>query len=355
VPEWLGSGLQNRLHRFNSDRHLQLSLGLILSMKSTRAYAHTNIALIKYWGKLPGNLNLPATGSLSLTLDNFGTETTLSFIENAQDVFVLNNHEQIGEPLLRVQRFLDIVRALGKNEQHCLVDSRNDVPTRSGLASSSSGFAALSVAANQHFALKLNSVDLSQLARVGSGSAARSVFGGFVYMHSGSPVDKTGGYAEVLAADPALDIRLIVVQCAVTYKEISSRAGMLHTSATSPYYTSWIATHAMDLEEATRATMQGDFKTLGELTEQSTLKMHACMLAAKPGFWYFEPLTIAVMNRVKFLRNQGFDCYFTMDAGPHVKVLCKAETAEDVAKEIKKIDGVVQIDIAKPGPGAKLQ
>ena len=324
-------------------------------MKSTRAYAHTNIALIKYWGKLPGHLNLPATGSLSLTLENFGTQTTLSFIEAAQDIFVLNNQEQTGEPLLRVQRFLDIVRALGKSDRRCLVDSRNDVPTSSGLASSASGFAALSLAANQHYALNLNPVDLSQLARVGSGSAARSIFGGFVYMHPGTPVDKTGGYAEALATDPALDIRLIVVQCANTCKEISSRAGMLHTSNTSPYYPTWLATHAKDLEEATRAAMEGDFKTLGELTEHSTLKMHACMLAAKPGFWYFEPLTIAVMNKVKALRNDGVNCYFTMDAGPHVKVLCKAQHAEDIAKSFKKIKGIVRIDIAKPGPGAKLQ
>ncbi len=323
-------------------------------MKSTCAYAHTNIALIKYWGKLPGHLNLPATGSLSLTLENFGTQTALSFIDAPQDVFVLNNQQQIGEPLLRVQLFLDIVRALSKNDQHCLVDSRNDVPTRSGLASSASGFAALSLAANQLFSLNLNPIDLSQLARVGSGSAARSIFGEFVYMHPGSPVDKTGGYAEPLTTDPSLDVRLIVVQCASTPKKISSRAGMMHTSATSPYYSSWIATHAQDLEEATRAAMQGDFKTLGELTEHSTLKMHASMLAAKPAFWYFEPLTITVMNRVKALRDDGAHCYFTMDAGPHVKVLCQAQQAQAITNELRKIEGIVQIDIAKPGPGAKL-
>ncbi len=323
-------------------------------MNSTRAYAHTNIALIKYWGKLPGHLNLPATGSLSLTLQNFGTETTLSFIDAPEDVFVLNNQEQTGDPLSRVQRFLDIVRALTKNNQHCLVDSRNDVPTHSGLASSASGFAALSMAANQHFSLNLNPTDLSQLARVGSGSAARSIFGDFVYMHPGSPFDKTGGYAEPLLADPSLDIRLIVVQCASTPKEISSRTGMIHTSSTSPYYPSWINTHAFDLEEATKAAMQGDFRTLGELTEHSTLKMHACMLAAKPAFWYFEPLTIAVMNRVKNLRDDGANCYFTMDAGPHVKVLCQAKQADGIANELKKIEGIIQIDIATPGPGAKL-
>ena len=323
-------------------------------MSTTRAFAHTNIALIKYWGKLPGNLNLSATGSLSLTLDGFGTETELSFIDNPQDIFILNNQKKHGEALARVQKFLDLVRLLAKQDQRCLVRSQNHVPTQSGLASSASGFAALAVAANHLFNLSLNNLELSKLARMGSGSAARSIFGEFVYMHAGCSKDQSGGYAESIIKHPALDVRLIVVQCADQEKSISSREGMNLTAQTSPYYPAWVATHAQDLKCAMDAVLSGDLQRLGELTEHSTLKMHATMLAAKPWFSYIEPLTLIVMNRVKKLRDHGATCYFTMDAGPHVKVLCKANEANAIAKDLRQIPDIIQIDIVAPGKGAYL-
>lgn len=323
-------------------------------MKSTRAYAHTNIAIIKYWGKIPGEQNLPSTGSLSLTLDRFGTETEATFADQPADSFVLNGVLQTGESLERAQHFLDVVRALAKRSERCHIQSTNHVPTKSGLASSASGFAALALATAHQFELELNPMDLSRLARLGSGSAARSIFGDFVLMHPVSPIDQSGGYAEQLHTHSTLDVKMIVVQCSKMQKAISSRTGMLHTQATSLYYPSWVSSHYTDLESAIEAIRRGDFKTLGELTEYSTLKMHATLLAAKPGYWYFDPLSLTVMSRVRTLRDQGASCYFTLDAGPHVKVLCPAHEAEALAKDLAQIPDVIAVDIASPGPGAYL-
>ena len=308
-------------------------------MKSISAVAHTNIALIKYWGKRSSLENLPAVVSLSLTLDCFFTKTTIS--ESDQTQFILNGVEQSGDRLKRVQDFLGLI-APGK---HCEVSSENHVPTQSGLASSASGVAALAVAANAFFKLDLDKRGLSELARRGSGSAARSIFPGLTLMD-------LEGYAE--AVESELDLNLLVVQCASTEKKIDSRTAMNLTAQSSAYYPTWVESHAADLQDALKAVHQNNFQKLGELTEYSTLKMHASMLAARPAIWYFEPLSFAVMNTVRDLRRQGLQAYFTLDAGPHVKILCQSTDVAILKQELEKIIGISKIQHAKPGPGAYL-
>lgn len=310
-------------------------------MLPVSAVAHANIALIKYWGKAPGSQNLPATGSLSFTLDCFFTKTTLQ--KSHEDRFILNGVEQTGERFTRVKAFLDLVRV--KNIA-CEVISENHVPTQAGLASSASGFAALACAANQFFALGLDERGLSELARQGSGSAARSIFSGLALMH-------TEGYAESIEA-PDLDLNLLVVHCLDGEKQVDSRTAMNLTAQTSPYYPAWVASHSADLKAAITAATHGHFQKLGELTEYSTLKMHASMMASQPGIWYFEPLSMAVMNAVRDLRRQGLQAYFTLDAGPHVKVLCPSKDALILKTELEKIPGILKIQHAKSGPGAYL-
>ncbi|MEI6805403.1 MAG: diphosphomevalonate decarboxylase [Myxococcaceae bacterium] len=310
-------------------------------MQFVSAIAHTNIALIKYWGKAPGSTNLPATGSLSLTLDCFFTKTTLK--NSHQDRFILNGIEQSGERLERIQAFLNLMRV---KHVACEIISENHVPTQSGLASSASGFAALACAANKFFELGLDSRGLSELARQGSGSAARSIFPGLVLMH-------LEGYAESLES-PELDLNLLVVHCSNTEKQIDSRTAMNKTAETSPYYSAWVGSHAADLLEASKAILNSDFQKLGELTEYSTLKMHASMMASRPGIWYFESMSMAVMNAVRDLRRQGIEAYFTLDAGPHVKILCQSQNIGILTRELQKISGIQKIQHAKPGPGAYL-
>lgn len=335
VPEWLGGGLQNRLRWFNSNQHLS-KINRI--METTSAVAHTNIALIKYWGKACFDKNIPETGSLSLTLDAFYTKTTIS--RSSRDRFVLNGVEQHSDRLSRVVSFLALVRP---KKMFCEVISENFVPTESGLASSASGFAALACAANKFFKLEYSSRSLSKFACYGSGSAARSIFPGFVLMNS-------NGYARKI--NNKLDLNVVITECSTDKKKKDSRSAMNLTSSTSPYHSAWISSHSLDLKLAKNAVYCNDFNQLGLLTEHSTLKMHANLMASKPGFWYFEPLSLKIMSYVRELREQGLLGYFTLDAGPHVKIICESKNAKIWETELKKIPGVARITISKPGPGA---
>jgi diphosphomevalonate decarboxylase len=327
------------------------------SVKSATAYAHTNIALVKYWGKRAGSgpgLNLPAVGSLSLTLDRFGTETTVAPLDDdAHDRFVLGGHAVEAGEAAKVSLFLDRVRALAGSRARALVTSRNDVPTAAGLASSASAFAALALAATRAYGVDVDARALSQLARMGSGSAARSIFGGFVELHRGVLDDGSDCYAEPLPA-PSFDARLVVVRCGEGKKDTGSTVGMEHTAQTSPYFRAWVDTHAADLDDARAALARSDLAKLGEVMEHSTLKMHATTLAARPGFFYFQPTTIAALLAVKALRARGTGAWATMDAGPHVKVLCASADADDVANELRGVPGVRGVDVAAPGPAARV-
>jgi diphosphomevalonate decarboxylase len=320
---------------------------------SSLAYAHTNIALVKYWGKRPGavaGLNLPAVGSLSLTLDRFGTETR---VEPAEvDEFVLGGQTAGPGEARKVFAFVDRVRALAGSTARARVISRNDVPTAAGLASSASAFAALALASTRAFGVELDERSLSQLARQGSGSAARSIFGGFVLLHRGERDDGADCFAEPIGS--ALAARLVVVRCGEGKKETGSTDGMDHTAQTSPYFTAWVQTHTADLDDAQRALTDGDLPRLGEIMEHSTLKMHATTLAARPGFFYFQPTTIAALQEVRALRARGVPCWATMDAGPHVKVLCAPDVAAAVAAALAAVPGVRGVDIAAPGPAARV-
>ena len=329
-------------------------------MSTATAYAHTNIALVKYWGKRPGawpGLNLPAVGSLSLTLDRFGTETSVTLDDSLEnDVFVLDGVEIGSGEAKKVAAFLDRVRALkntaATSTTKAVVRSRNDVPTAAGLASSASAFAALALAATKAFDVHLDDMALSRLARQGSGSAARSIFAGFVRLHKGCRDDGGDCFAEPLRT--TLDARLVVVRTVAGKKDTGSTDGMEHTAETSPYFKAWVDTHDADLVDATAALAAADLPKLGEVMEHSTLKMHATTLAARPGFFYFQPATIAVLLAVRALRKSGVGCWATMDAGPHVKVLCAPGDADVVAAAMVTVDGVSGVDIAAPGPAARI-
>jgi diphosphomevalonate decarboxylase len=331
-------------------------------MPAVTAYAHTNIALVKYWGKRDGafpGLNLPAVGSLSLTLDRFGTETTVEPLDGSGDgdvdSFVLDGVAVTAKETAKVQAFLDKVRAVAGCRQKARVTSRNDVPTAAGLASSASAFAALALAASRAYGLVLDDQALSRLARQGSGSAARSPFGGFVIMHRGERDDGGDCFAEPVAdVAPSLDVRLVVVRCGEGPKETKSTEGMDHTAKTSPYFQAWVETHPQDLDDALVALRAGDLPKLGEVMEHSTLKMHATTLAARPGFFYFMPTTIAVLQAVRALRSRGTGCWATMDAGPHVKVLCATADVPAVVDALSAVTGVLGVDVAAPGPAARV-
>jgi diphosphomevalonate decarboxylase len=319
-------------------------------MEAVTARACANIALVKYWGKRDALLNLPAAGSLSLTLDGLVTETTVQFDETLDDDALILDGAEAGEDR-RVTAFLDLVRAQAGIPIHARVTSRNHFPTASGLASSASGFAALAVAATRAAGVELPARELSILARRGSGSAARSIFGGFVRMYAANASEDA--YAEPIESPLADRIRMVIaVVGGGAPKAHGSRDAMDHTAATSPMYRAWLDLVPRDLEEAEAALAAGDVERLGALTEGNALAMHASAIAARPGVVYWRPVTLALLEEVRGLRARGAAAWATMDAGPHVKVLTTAEEAEGVAARLRGLEGVTGVTISAAGSGA---
>jgi diphosphomevalonate decarboxylase len=325
-------------------------------MTAATAAAGTNIALVKYWGKRDEALNLPATGSLSLTLDRLGTRTRVAFDggDGARDRVTLDGAPAADKVAARVSAFLDRVRARAGIDARATVVTDNSVPTAAGLASSASGFAALAVAAARAAGLPLGPAELSALARLGSGSAARSIFGGFVEMAPGVRADGSDAVAHPLEAGAGWEVRLVVAITAAGEKALGSTAAMRRTAETSPYYQPWIRGVDGDLAAARAAIAARDLAALGAVAERSALRMHASAFAADPPIVYWNPATIAAMASVRTLRERGTPAFFTIDAGPHVKVLCDARDAEAVAAALDGTDGVLRTLIAAPGPGARV-
>lgn len=320
-------------------------------MSAATARACANIALVKYWGKRPGGENLPATGSLSLTLDGLTTETTVAFDPGlAEDRVDLNGER--ADPT-KITQFLDIVRTYAHLAARAAVTTRNSFPTASGLASSASGFAALAVAATAAAGVDLDVRALSRLARRGSGSAARSIFGGFVRMHAGASDGEA--YAAPIASDLTQSVRMVVaIVGGGAAKTHGSRDAMNHVAQTSPLYASWLNIVATDLSSAEAALASGDLARLGEVAEANALAMHATAFAARPAIHYWQPATVAVLAAVRSLRANGRAAWATMDAGPHVKVLTTIGDAAGVERELAGIEGVTATMITKSGQGAKV-
>ncbi len=318
-------------------------------MKSTAvtARAHTNIALIKYWGKADATRMLPANSSVSLTLDQFYTDTTVQFdADLTADTFILDGQQR---DAAKITRFLDHVRTLAGRKQYAHVTSSNHVPTAAGLASSASAFAALALAASRAAGLTLDAPALTRLARLGSGSASRSINGGCVIWHKGT--DDATSFAEPVAVHPGLDLRMIAIVLDHAEKKVSSRSGMAETVATSPYFSAWAETAERNSQEMVQALAAGDFAQIGALTERSALLMHATTLSANPPFTYFKPETLATLALVQSIREQGLPAYATMDAGPNVKVLTTAPFVEAVVAKLKAaLDA--PMTICAPGPDA---
>ncbi len=325
-------------------------------MTSATAVAGTNIALVKYWGKRDQTLNLPAAGSLSLTLDRLGTRTRVAFDggDGSADRIALDGAPAGQKFVSRASAFLDRVRGRAAISACATVETFNSVPTAAGLASSASGFAALAVAAAQAAGLDLSPVELSELARLGSGSAARSIFGGFVEMAPGSRADGHDAVAHALDSGAGWEVRLVVAITAAGEKAIGSTAAMARTAATSPYYGAWVRSVEDDLSAARTAIAARDLNGLGTVAERSALRMHASAMAADPPILYWNPATLAAMATVRALRERGVSAFFTIDAGPHVKVLCAAAEADAVAAALNGTAGVLRTLIAAPGPGARV-
>ena len=317
------------------------------------AQAHTNFALIKYWGKRNEILNLPAVGSISITLQEMFTVSSLMFDSKLkQDVIEINGKTDSPRDAQRVSKFIDLFRQMAGIEIPVKVVSRNNFPTGAGLASSASAFASLALAANEALQLNLPKSRLSELARRGSGSAARSIYGGFVEMRMGKKSDGSDAFAVPLAEKDYWDIHVLIAITSEQQKEIGSTQGMTMTAATSPYYSQWVMINRADLKEMKLAIKNRDFNKLGELSEFSCLKMHAVALSTNPGLIYWNSATIDCMHAIRQLRKQNIPVYFTIDAGPQVKAICLKADIPQIISQLKKIDGVKRIISSALGPDA---
>lgn len=291
-----------------------------IAKKSAEAFAPANIALCKYWGKRDPVLNLPVTSSLSISLNGKGSYVQLTIGEGLTDSISLNDEILPADSPFarRVVEYLDLFRPSPEIRFH--LNTRNNIATAAGVASSAAGFAALVRALNALFEWNLNGRELSILARIGSGSACRSVYQGFVEWHAGTRTDGMDSFAEPLnAVWPELRIGLVMVSAAP--KETGSRAGMQLTQETSALYAAWPAKVAQDLNSLKRAIETRDFDLLGRTAESNALAMHATMMAAWPPLIYWLPETVRVVHRARELRKTGLPVYLTMDAGPNVKIL----------------------------------
>jgi diphosphomevalonate decarboxylase len=324
------------------------------SQHQATALARANIALAKYWGKSDVALNLPAVPSISLTLEPMRTETRVQFIPGLEaDEVVLNDKRAEGKPYTRAVKVLDRVRKLSGLTLRARVESRNNFPTASGLASSASGFAALVAAAWSAAGMERDDAAWSAMARQASASAARSIYGGFVELPRGVPGD------EKLAARPIAppshwDVRIVVAVANEGPKDVGSTEGMTLSEQTSPYYRAWVECSDKLTAEVREGILNRDLTKVGEAMEQSTLAMHACMMASRPGLIYLQPATLAALSTVKRLRKEGIEVYATMDAGPHVKALCHARDSEKVAQALADTPMVLRTLTAHPGPDLEI-
>lgn len=286
--------------------------------------APSNIALVKYWGKRDTALNLPVTSSLSVSLGHLGTTTTVAPIDGPDDI-ILNGLPVPPDTAFaaRLRAYLDLVRpSPGRGYR---VVTANTIPTAAGLASSASGYAALVLALDHLHGWNLAPEQLSILARLGSGSASRSLYHGFVEWRAGERADGMDSTAHRLDATwPDLAIGLVKISTAE--KAISSRDAMQGTVETSRLYAAWPEQVARDLATVRAAIRDADFDTLGKTAENNALTMHATALAAWPPTLFWKPESVAAMHRVWTLRAEGVPVYFTMDAGPNLKLIARRET-----------------------------
>jgi diphosphomevalonate decarboxylase len=321
-------------------------------MKSAAAQAHPNIAFIKYWGNRDAALRLPLNGSISMNLAGLYTRTTVSFQPSLPfDELIINGREVTGPALERVSSLLDLVRQQARLEAQAEVVSENNFPSGAGIASSASAFAALALAASAAAGLQLDETGLSRLARRGSGSACRSIPGGFVEWRMGTG-DEDSFAASIAPPDhwPLADCIAIVSEA---HKPTSSTQGHA-LAATSPLQAARLADAPRRLDICRRAIPERDFAALASIVERDSDMMHAVMMTSDPPLHYWMPGSLAVMDSVRAWRRDGLPACSTVDAGANVHVICPETHMQDVAARLRSIADVKDVLVARVGGPAHL-
>lgn len=312
------------------------------------ATAAPNIALIKYWGKRDLERNLPAVGSISITLADLETRMRIEF-DDALDADVLTvNGEAQARMLPRISRCLDAVA--GSERSRARVDSVANFPVAAGLASSASAFAAAVVAAAQASGREFDQAALANLAGRASGSAARSLYGGFVELTNRD--DSVAVQTIRDANDWPLEVVVAITSSAP--KPVGSGDAMERSRLTSPFYARWVDEQPHDLADARAAIEARDFARLAAISEHNCLKMHSIMWASRPPVVYWNSATLDCLQRIRELQSVGTPVFFTIDAGPQVKAVCAPDVTADVRDALSELDGVENVIVTGLGTGAAL-
>jgi diphosphomevalonate decarboxylase len=313
-----------------------------------KARAHPNIAVIKYWGKRDIERNLPAVGSISVTLSNLYSDMAVEVDATLREDVLRVNGDESRSMLARVSSCID--KVAGSERPRVRISSDGNFPIAAGLASSASAFAALVVACDAAFGLQKSHKEMVNLAGRASGSAARSMLGGFVELENH---DDEVVVSNLLAADD-WPLRIIVAITAPGPKPVSSGDAMEISRKTSPFYDRWVEQQSEDLAEARAAIQERDLARLGAIAEHNCLKMHSVMWGSRPPMIYWNSATIACMQTVRDLQSQGIPVFFTIDAGPQLKAICAAEHEELVRAAMAATAGVVDVMVSGVGMGARL-
>ena len=312
------------------------------------ARAQPNIALVKYWGKRDTERNLPAVGSISITLADLSTTMRVEFDETLAGDSLRVNGQPSDAMLPRVSRCLDAVA--GQERSRATVVSESNFPIAAGLASSASAFAALVVAADAAAGTGHGREQLANLAGMASGSAARSIYGGFVELAN------AGDHVAVATLCAAEDWPLTVV-VAITAsgpKVVGSTQAMETSRDTSPFYARWVEQQSADLDEARAAIGAQDFPRLAAVAEHNCLKMHSVMWASRPPMVYWNATTLECMEAVRDMQADGIPVFFTIDAGPQLKAVCDPSAAAAVRERLETTAGVEAVMVTGLGEGARL-
>lgn len=315
------------------------------------ARAHANIAFIKYWGNSDEFLRLPENSSLSMNLDGLYTETTVIWDDHVKcDSLELNGQAQTGIALERVVKHLDHLRKRVLGVQGCArVISRNNFPMGAGIASSASSFAALTTAAISGAGVNLSEQELSSLARLGSGSASRSIPTGFVEWFKGNSHETS--YATSIAPPEHWDLVDVIVVVSDSHKKVGSTEG--HQSAHTSDLQQGRLSHVSDrLEVCKEALLKKDFAAFASVVEEDSNLMHSVMMTSRPPLFYWLPTSLEIIREVRVWREEGLQVCYTLDAGPNVHCICIREDVPKVIERLKGLSSIVDIKVAGAGSGA---
>lgn len=320
-------------------------------MKKT-AQAPANIAFIKYWGKADEELRLPLNSSISMNLSEAYTVTTVEFSANLEhDEIRLLGGEFSEQEIERIVKALNFIRNKAHVTYFAHVVTKNTFPKGTGAAASASGFAALSVAAFAALGIELSEKELSIFARLGSGSACRSIPDGFVQWDKGKDSDTS--YAYSLYPHDYWDLRDILIIVNNDMKKVSTTEGQKGVK-TSPLWHDRVRGVPEKIEKIKASLKEKNFQTFGELVEEDCLDMHHVMQTQTPPLVYWNNKTRAIMDAVVDWRKKGLPVYFTIDAGPNVHLICEAKDEKTVMERVKSVPGILQVMVNKPAVGARL-